>query len=90
MNNKQRLIITVVTFLAFAFMSVGFATYRIKLDISGVATFSKNGKIAITNVTLVSSNNINNPTDPTFTDDTIDFNLDFRVNNNNQLNVKQR
>ena len=86
MNNKQRLIITVVTFLAFALMSVGFATYRIKLNVSGVATFTKNGKIAITNVTLVSSNNINNPTDPSFTDDTINFNLDFRVNNNNQLN----
>ena len=85
MNNKQRLVITVVTFLAFALMSVGFATYRIKLNIAGVATFTKNGKIAITNVTLVSSNNITDPQSPTFTDDSINFNLDFSVNNNSEL-----
>ncbi len=85
MNNKPRLIITVVTFLAFALMSVGFATYRIRLNVAGVATFSKNGKIAITNVALVSSSNITDPQDPTFTDNSINFNLDFHVQNHNDL-----
>lgn len=85
MNNKSRLIITVVTFLAFALMSVGFATYRIRLNVAGVATFTKNGKIAITNVALVSSSNITDPQDPTFTDNSINFNLDFHVQNHNDL-----
>ena len=85
MNNKPRLIITVVTFLAFALMSVGFATYRVRLNVAGVATFTKNGKIAITNVALVSSSNITDPQDPVFTDDSIDFNLNFNVHNHNEL-----
>ncbi len=85
MNNKQRLIISVVTFLAFALMSVGFATYRVRLNVTGVATFSKNGKIAITNVRLISSNNITDLQDPTFTDDSINFNLNFSVENQNEL-----
>lgn len=86
MNNKQRLIISVVTFLAFALMSVGFAAYHQRLNVTGVSTFTKNGKIAITNVTMLSSNNIQNPQTPTFTDDSINFNIDIRINNNNQLN----
>lgn len=85
MNSKQRLIISVVTFLAFALMSVGFATYRITLNVAGVATFTKNGKIAITNVELVSSSNITDPHEPSFTDDSINFNLDFTVDDNSAL-----
>ena len=85
MKNKYRLIISTITLSIFILMSVGFAIYGSHLAISGTATFSKDGGVSITNAVLVSSSNMIDPQDPTFTANSITFNLNFNVKNNGHL-----
>ena len=76
-HNKIFLISIIVITL---FLSIGYATINnVSLTISGSATAANDGDVAIINVTLSDHNNLNNPVDPTFTSDSIDFNLSFTV-----------
>ena len=82
MKSKERLIVTLVALFLFAATSVGYALYNVYLNTSGHATFAKNGKVAITNATLFSYSNLDNPQNPTYTDDHISFSLKFTVARN--------
>ena len=85
MKNKYRLIITIITIFIFLFTTIGYAVYGARVTTQGSVYFGKNGEIAITNVTLTSNNNLQNPEDPTFTKDSINFNLNFNVPSNSAL-----
>ena len=78
-SNKYRLIISLITLFIFLFTTIGFATYNKNLTASGSVYFKKNGEIAITSVHLTDNSNLQNPTDPTFTKDSISFDLTFDV-----------
>ena len=60
-----------------SFISIGYALYGQTLNLRGTTTFNPQGKIAITNVSLVSSKNVKDGSIPAFTDDSVDFNLTF-------------
>lgn len=60
-----------------SFVSVGYALYGQTLNLAGTTTLKPQGKIAITNVELVSSKNVKEGSIPAFTDDSVDFNLTF-------------
>ena len=81
-NDKITININVVMSLllvvVLSFISVGYALYGQKLNVSGSAAFKPQGKIAITNVSLLSSKNVASDVNPTFTDNSIDFDLRFQ------------
>ena len=84
-SNKYRLIISLITLFIFLFTTIGFATYNKNLTASGSVYFKKNGVVAITNVTLSDESNLQNPANPTFTSDSITFNLTFNVESASNL-----
>ena len=70
-------IIAAILFTAIlSFLSVGFALYTRVLNVSGGFTFRPQGEFRITSVTKTASQNTDDG-QPTFTDDTVDFNLVF-------------
>lgn len=79
MKSKERLFITLIALFLFISMSVGFALYNAYVGTTGHATFTKNGKVAITSATLYSYSNLDNPQNPSYTDDKISFSLKFTV-----------
>lgn len=85
MNNKFRLIVTIIVLSIFLLMSVGYATYNIRTSIGGKVGFNANGEVAITNVVLSDYSNLSNPENPTYTKDSISFDLVFNVDNNSAL-----
>lgn len=85
MNNKFRLIVTIIVLSIFLLMSVGYATYNIKTKIAGEVSLGANGEVAITNVILSDYSNLSNPEAPTYTKDSISFDLVFNVENNSAL-----
>ena len=85
MNNKFRLIVTIIVLSIFLLMSVGYATYNIKTKIAGEVSLGANGEVAITNVVLSDYSNLSNPGAPTYTKDSISFDLVFNVENNSAL-----
>lgn len=85
MNNKFRLIVTIIVLSIFILMSVGYATYNIKTKIAGEVSLGANGEVAITNVVLSDYSNLSNPGAPTFTKDSVSFDLVFNVENNSAL-----
>ena len=58
---------------ALSFMTVGFARYNRILDVSGDISLKTQGKIYVSNVTFVDGKNVSS--NPTFTDNSIDFGL---------------
>lgn len=58
---------------ALSFMTVGFAHYNRILDVSGDISLKTQGKIYVSNVTFVDGKNVSS--NPTFTDNSIDFGL---------------
>ena len=60
-----------------SFISVGYAIYNQRLGINGNVGVLTQGNIAITNVVLKSSKNVPDDVNPTFTDNSIDFDLTF-------------
>ena len=58
MNNKFRLIVTILVLSIFLLMSVGYATYNIKTKIAGEVSLGANGEVAITNVILSDYSNL--------------------------------
>ena len=85
MKNKLRLIISLIAFSIFLFTTIGYAAYGFKLRVNGSAKFLGGGTVHISNVVLDSYSNLDNPGSPSFTDDSIDFNLNFTVQNNSAL-----
>lgn len=80
-NDKKTININIVMSILMvgilSFVSVGYALYGQILNTRGTISFGTQGKIAITNVTLVSSKNVKDGSIPSFTDDSVDFNLVF-------------
>ena len=82
-NRKQlRLGIIVTAFFVgiLSFLSVGFALYTQVLNIDGTYSFRPQGEFRISNVIKTTSQNTDNGV-PSFTDDTVDFNLTFVKSN---------
>ena len=74
---KINITVSILLVVILSFISVGYALYGQRLGISGTATFKPQGKIAITNVELISSKNVRDGSIPAFTDESVDFNLTF-------------
>lgn len=68
---------SILLVVVLSFISIGYALYGQILNVNGNVTFKPQGKIAITNVELISSVNVKDGSIPTFTDNSIDFNLSF-------------
>ena len=68
---------SILLVVVLSFVSTGYAIYNQRLGVSGVATVHTQGTIAITNVELISSINVPDGVSPTFTDNSIDFDLQF-------------
>ncbi len=68
---------SILLVVALSFISVGYAIYGQILNNRGTVTLKPQGKIAITNVELISSKNVRDDSIPAFTDDSVDFNLTF-------------
>ena len=83
LNNNDKKTININIFMSvlivvvLSFISVGYALYGQNLSVSGNIGFGLQGKIAITDVTLTSSTNVRSDSIPSFTDDSVDFNLTF-------------
>ena len=65
-------------------MTWGFAHYSVLLQTQGVTTVTAPGKVHFTELTLVSSSNVDTSYQPSHTDDTLDFNLHFSENDTSQ------
>lgn len=85
MKNKLSLIITLITLFIFLSTTVGYAVYNASVSFTGNLVIKGNGEIAITNVILSSYSNLQNPENPSYTKDSVNFNLDFRVASNSNL-----
>lgn len=69
--------VSILLVVVLSFVSIGYGLYGQRLDISGTTKVKTQGKIAITNVTLTSSVNVRDDSIPTYTDESVDFNLTF-------------
>ena len=85
MKNKLGLIITIITISIFLFTSVGYAIYGAKVKSTGSILVKGNGEVFISEVTLSNYSNLTNPNNPTFTKDSINFDLNFVVESNANL-----
>lgn len=74
---KINIAMSILLIVVLSFISLGYALYGQTLNMSGTSTLGLQGKIAITDVTLTSSKNVRSGSIPTFTDDSVDFNLTF-------------
>lgn len=79
MKNKEKIIITLIALFLFVTMSIGYATYSLRLDASGQATFTKNGSLIISNAILTDYKNLQNPQNPTINGNSIAIDLNFTV-----------
>ncbi len=75
-NNFNRILITIIVLLVSG-ITIGFAAYDQLLTIGGNVNISKIGKVEITNVTLLESNNITSNTIPYFYEQNLVFDLEF-------------
>ena len=78
---NANIVMSILLVVVLSFVSVGYAVYSQNLSIAGGSTIMPQGKIAITDVTLVSSSNVPSNVNPTFTDNSIDFDLRFQRQN---------
>ena len=79
MQSHKNLFVKIIIFLFLScliFITVGFALSNSSLDLEGRATIKPDGKIYISNV-VVDGTLRNASASPTYTDTTIDFNLEF-------------
>lgn len=74
-NRFKSYLIPIIVITLFSFMSVGFALYGQTVSLNGDITIAEPGKIAITSATYVTSTNVNNPTDPSVTEDGMGINF---------------
>ena len=99
MNKKQKdndkraintnIVMSILLVVVLSFVSVGYAVYNQRLNINGTAIVKTQGTIAITNVELVSSINVPDSVNPTFTDNSIDFDLQFEKEQGSTQNTYQ-
>ena len=68
---------SILLVVVLSFISIGYALYNQILNSNGNVTFNPQGTVRITNVELLSSINVKDGSIPTFTDDSINFNLTF-------------
>lgn len=80
-NDKKAVSINIVMSIlivaVLSFISIGYALYGQVLNSRGNISLGLQGKIAITNVELTSSTNVRPDSIPSFTDDSVNFNLTF-------------
>ena len=92
LNDKRLLKLNLILslFLVFIFMgmSIGFALYTQVLNVAGTASVDPQGPFGITNVVRTASNNTTNAS-PTWTEDSVDFNLTFLKNANDPVYTAQ-
>lgn len=81
---KLNFVLSLFLVLLFIGMSVGFALYTQVLNIGGMASVETQGSFGITNVIKTASNNTSDAV-PSWTNDTVDFNLTFVKNEENPV-----
>lgn len=86
---NTNIIMSIVLVAVLSFVSIGYALYNQRLNVNGVATINPQGTIAITNVELISSVNVPDGVNPTFTDNSIDFDLQFAKDAGSSQNTYQ-
>lgn len=74
-------ILTCLFVAVLCFMTVGFAAYGQILDLGGTITLQPQGSVRITDVVFDESHSEHASADPTFTDNSVDFNLSFTAIN---------
>ena len=79
MKSKEQIIVTLLALFIFFSMSIGYAVYGARVNISGNSTFFKNGVVSISSAVLIDSKNLQNPENPTVDGTKISFNLNFFV-----------
>ncbi len=70
-------VMSILLVVVLSFISVGYALYNQNLDVNGTVGLTAQGKIAITNVVLKSSINVPSGVNPTWTDNSVNFDLTF-------------
>ena len=93
-NNDRRtinvsIVMSILLVVVLSFVSIGYAIYSQRLNLNGSITVRPQGTIAITNVELTSSINVPGDVNPTFTDNSIDFDLRFEKENGSTQNNYQ-
>ena len=80
-KNKSRTKSELIMFLCLIFiltgMTIGFAHYSRLVQVQGVSTIKPQGIVRFTELSLISSTNVDTSYQPSFTDTTLDFNLHF-------------
>ena len=79
MKGKERLIVSLLALFLFLSMSVGYALYSLRLNVTGSATFTKNGAVTISSAVLTNYKNLQNPANPVIDGTDISFVLNFFV-----------
>lgn len=74
---NKNIIIALIFIILLSFISIGFASYDQITSISGLTTVKKAGIVEITDVTLVSSSNVQSSATPTFDKQNATFNIVF-------------
>ena len=74
-SSKVTLILTAVVMVILSAMTIGFARYNKILDVSGNVALSPQGEIYISNVVFTGGKNVTS--NPTFTNNSINFGLNF-------------
>ena len=79
MKGKGNFIITLIALFLFGSISIGYAAYGARGEISGTATFTKNGEVIISSAVLTGYQNLLNPEDPVIDGRNIELELHFNV-----------
>ena len=77
-SKRINVVVTILLLFALSFITTGYALYGKLIEINGVTKVMPQGDIKITNVAYISGDNVAHTPTPTFTDDSIDFDLVFR------------
>src|SRR5574344_1471482 len=74
---QPRILIPIIFIVLVFFVSIGFASYNQITSFSGLVNVTKAGKVEITDVSLVSSSNVQSSANPTFNEQNATFNVVF-------------
>lgn len=77
LSKYKNVIIFVSLILVISFITIGYALYGKVLNFSGNILVQKVGTVEITNITLVSSNNVSSSSAPTYSNKQANFNVTF-------------
>ncbi len=76
-SNKGEWAIPICLVVVLIGMTYGFAHYSQLIQLQGVSIVKAQGIVRFTELTLIDSTNVDTSYQPSFTDDTLDFNLHF-------------